>query len=284
MNDKVRKQFFPTDSIRSKSVRNDFSEKVFAKIINMYKKDSFWNDKGRTRFFPTDWIRSESIWNDFSEKVFVNIKMIHISIQSLSVVRFNIMYGIENESSSGAKQKISQNIQTMSILTPYHLVKIFRLWVFLRPVSWQQQIYWEHVAVAVNSINGLDSNSCQRTQRESHFRKRLREFRGLAPKSVFGGLAPRNHLTMVIILPPSLPSASSPLPPLINIKKIDWWNNYGLSYPISNPRNAPQKVACHSNGELRNDFARLKHITVHCDVVAEDLGENLPGLLPPTRS
>ncbi len=33
------------------------------------------------------------------------------------------MYGIENESSSLAKQKNSQNIQTMSILTPYHLVK-----------------------------------------------------------------------------------------------------------------------------------------------------------------
>ena len=32
--------------------------------------------------------------------------MIHISIQSLSVVRFNRMYGIENESSSRAKQKI----------------------------------------------------------------------------------------------------------------------------------------------------------------------------------
>ena len=41
----------------------------------------------------------------------------------------------------------------MSILTPYHLVKIFRLWVFLRPVSWQQQIYWEHIAVAVNHCN-----------------------------------------------------------------------------------------------------------------------------------
>ncbi len=39
----------------------------------------------------------------------------------------------------------------MRILTPYHLVKIFRLWVFLRPVSWQQQIIWEHVAVAVNT-------------------------------------------------------------------------------------------------------------------------------------
>ena len=31
--------------------------------------------------------------------------MIHISIQSLSVVRFNRMQGIENESSSRAKQK-----------------------------------------------------------------------------------------------------------------------------------------------------------------------------------
>jgi hypothetical protein len=40
---------------------------------------------------------------------------------------------------------------------------------------------------------------------------RLREFRGLAPKFLFGGLAPQNHLTMVImiILPLSLPSASS---------------------------------------------------------------------------
>jgi hypothetical protein len=44
---------------------------------------------------------------------------------------------------------------------------------------------------------------------------RLREFRGLAPKSFFGGLAPPNHLTMVIIL------SSGPcplLPPLNNIK------------------------------------------------------------------
>ncbi len=58
--------------------------------------------------------------------------MIHISIQSLSVIRFNKMYGIENESSSLAKKKqskysdyeyfdalsSSQNIQTMSIFTP----------------------------------------------------------------------------------------------------------------------------------------------------------------------
>jgi hypothetical protein len=55
-------------------------------------------------------------------------------------------------------KKNSQNIQTMSILTPYHLVKIFRLLVFWRPVSWQQHIYWEHVAVAVNTLaaHGLE--------------------------------------------------------------------------------------------------------------------------------
>ena len=63
------------------------------------------HDKGRKWFFPTVSIRSESVWSDFSEKIFVKIKKIHISIQSLSVVRFNRMYGIENESSSLAKQK-----------------------------------------------------------------------------------------------------------------------------------------------------------------------------------
>ena len=31
-----------------------------------------------------------------------------------------------------------------------HLVKIFIVWVFLFDVSWQQHIYWEHVAVAAN--------------------------------------------------------------------------------------------------------------------------------------
>jgi hypothetical protein len=50
---------------------------------------------------------------------------------------------------------------------------------------------------------------------------RLREFRGLAPQSVFGGLALQNHLTMVIILPLSLPSTLPPLPLSTNIKKID---------------------------------------------------------------
>ena len=50
---------------------------------------------------------------------------------------------------------------------------------------------------------------------------RLREFRGLAPKTFFlGGLAPQNHLTMVITPPPPLPSASSSLPSLINKKTI----------------------------------------------------------------
>ena len=39
---------------------------------------------------------------------------------------------------------------------------------------------------------------------------RLREFRGLAPKSFLGGAGPQNLLTMVIILPPS--AAVSPPP------------------------------------------------------------------------
>ena len=39
---------------------------------------------------------------------------------------------------------------------------------------------------------------------------RLREFRGLAPKSFWGGAGPQNLLTMVIILPPS--AAVSPPP------------------------------------------------------------------------
>jgi hypothetical protein len=43
------------------------------------------------------------------------------------------------------------------------------------------------------------------------------EFRGLAPKLVFGGLSPQNHLTMVIILPPPLLSALLPIPSFINI-------------------------------------------------------------------
>jgi len=38
---------------------------------------------------------------------------------------------------------------------------------------------------------------------------------GLAPKSVFGGLAPQNHLTMVIILP-SPPSPLFHLPSLLD--------------------------------------------------------------------
>ena len=51
---------------------------------------------------------------------------------------------------------------------------------------------------------------------------RLREFRGLAPKYLFGGLALQNHLTMVImiILPPSLLFVLSP-PLLTNMKKIN---------------------------------------------------------------
>jgi hypothetical protein len=47
---------------------------------------------------------------------------------------------------------------------------------------------------------------------------RLREFRGLAPKSFLGGAgSPKSH-TMVIILPSPIPSVPSPLPPLSNIK------------------------------------------------------------------
>ena len=50
-------------------------------------------------------------------------------------------------------------------------------------------------------------------------RVRLREFRGLAPKYLFGGLAPLNHPTMVIILPhPSPPFCVVP-PPFIKINK-----------------------------------------------------------------
>jgi hypothetical protein len=51
---------------------------------------------------------------------------------------------------------------------------------------------------------------------------RLSEFRGLVPKSLFGGLAPQNCLTMVImiILPQYLPSVVSP-PLLTNMKKIN---------------------------------------------------------------
>jgi hypothetical protein len=49
---------------------------------------------------------------------------------------------------------------------------------------------------------------------------RLREFRGLAPKSFSGGLSPQNHLTMVIILLLPLRYAPSPLPSLIYKKMI----------------------------------------------------------------
>jgi hypothetical protein len=38
---------------------------------------------------------------------------------------------------------------------------------------------------------------------------RLREFRGPAPKLVFVGLSPQNHLTMVIILPPPIRAVST---------------------------------------------------------------------------
>ena len=64
---KGRKQFFPTDSIQSKSVWNNFSEKVLPKLFICKRKIQ---DEGRKRFFPTVSIRSESVWNDFSEKVF----------------------------------------------------------------------------------------------------------------------------------------------------------------------------------------------------------------------
>ena len=37
------------------------------------------------------------------------------------------------------------------------------------------------------------------------------------------------------------------------------------------------------DGELRHHHARPEHIAVHCDVVAEDLGENPPGLQPPIQ-
>ena len=37
------------------------------------------------------------------------------------------------------------------------------------------------------------------------------------------------------------------------------------------------------DGELRHHRARPEHIAVHCDVVAEDLGENPPGLQPPIQ-
>jgi hypothetical protein len=37
------------------------------------------------------------------------------------------------------------------------------------------------------------------------------------------------------------------------------------------------------DGELRNHRACPKHIAVHCDAVAEDLGENPPGLQPPVH-
>ncbi len=66
---KGRKWFFPTVSIRSESIRKDFSEKVFVKIkmihisILSYSLNSVWKRLKR-----------------FLEKVFVRIKMIHISI------------------------------------------------------------------------------------------------------------------------------------------------------------------------------------------------------------
>jgi hypothetical protein len=47
---------------------------------------------------------------------------------------------------------------------------------------------------------------------------RLREFRGLAPKSYLGVAGFSKSPTMVIILPSPLPSMPSPLPPLSNIK------------------------------------------------------------------
>ncbi len=35
------------------------------------------------------------------------------------------------------------------------------------------------------------------------------------------------------------------------------------------------------DGELRHHRTRPEHITMHCDVVAEDLGEDPPVLQPP---
>ncbi len=95
---KGRKQFFLSHSIRSESISNNFSEKVFAKIKSLPQFDPnlSWLDffekvfiyvkerlflkwyKGRKRFFPSHSIRSESVSNNFSEKGFAKIKSLSI--------------------------------------------------------------------------------------------------------------------------------------------------------------------------------------------------------------
>ena len=77
LNDKGRKRFFPTDSIRSKSVETISQRRFLPKLFICKRKI---HHKGRKWFFLTVSIRSKSVWNDFSEKVFVKIKMIRISI------------------------------------------------------------------------------------------------------------------------------------------------------------------------------------------------------------
>jgi hypothetical protein len=75
---------------------------------------------------------------------------------------------------------------------------------------------WPH-SIPLNSFKVLTmASSSILVTLYLHCVVRLREFRGLAPQSVFGGQAPQIQVTMVIILPP-LPS---PLTPLINIKII----------------------------------------------------------------
>ena len=66
---KGRKRFFPTVSIRSESIRNDFSEKVFVKIKMIHISILSYSLNSVRKHLKR-----------FLEKVFVNIKMIHISI------------------------------------------------------------------------------------------------------------------------------------------------------------------------------------------------------------
>ncbi len=80
----------------------------------------------------------------------------------------------------------------------------------------------------------------------SFIRVRLREFRGAGPQICILGAGSLKSPDHGDYSPPILSSASSPLPPLTNIKINDWWNCYALFHPTTNHHTPPWKAAHHS--------------------------------------
>jgi hypothetical protein len=80
---------------------------------------------------------------------------------------------------------------------------------------------------------------------------------------------------------------SSPLPPFVNVNmnvnRNNKWDNYALFYCLLICVFLLEKRLTVLDGELRHHRACPEHIAVHCDVVAEDLGENPLGLQLPIQ-